>query len=475
MKKILLFLMIMIGSLSYSQPYSHANSPSSISTCSGTFYDQGGTGNYANNRNITQTFIPTTVCSNIQITFTSFNLENNFDYLYVYNGPNISSPLIGRYTGATIPAAITSSSADGSLTFRFTSDFSGVRAGWVSTLSCVTKPTQFTVNAGTDKVVTCHGNILMNASITPTPITSSKTFTYSGSGRDCDNFLIGGATSGIPSTATITSISFNATIGTNCTSWYEWDFIANDNYIGSGCNSTGNIYNGLNGQFANGQTFRLRSWDNDSWCDNVTMGLTLTVNYTVPTPTYTWSPNIVNGYTTLSSTSVLNPTVTPASTTTYTLSATSRGCTYTDQVLITMPCSLPIDLISFTGECGGVENVIRWVTASEQNSDYFIIERSNDLVNWDFVSKVTASGNSNYEKEYSIIDRDFPNGISYYRLRQYDFNGDNEVFDPISINCFRDKTLVKTINLLGQEINPNDIKGVYIEIYNDGTIIKRLK
>lgn len=142
---------------------------------------------------------------------------------------------------------------------------------------------------------------------------------------------------------------------------------------------------------------------------------------------------------------------------------------------INFNCALPIDLIEFSGECVGFENIIRWTTASEQNSDYFIIERSSDLTLWDFVSKVTASGNSNYEKQYSITDRDYPNGISYYRLRQYDFNGENEVFEPISVNCFSDRKIVKLVNILGQETLIENIKGVYFEIYNDGSSVKRFK
>lgn len=475
MRKWILGVFLLINLIAYSQTYNHSNGSVLFNCLNTNFYDNGGSGaNYPNNSNVTQTFTPSSPCSNIRISFSSpFNLENNFDFLYIYNGPSISSPLIGRYTGSTLPPTITSSSVDGSLTFRFTSDGSTRRSGWVSTLSCVAKPPQFTINAGADKVVPCYGNTLMNASITPIPTTSSQIFTYSGSGRDCDNFLIGGITSGMPSTATITSILFNATIGTNCTSWYEWDFLANDNYIGSGCNSTGNIYNGLNGQFANGQTFRLRSWDNDFFCDNITMGLTLTVNYTVPTPIYTWSPNIVNTYTTLSNTSVLNPTVTPASTTTYTLSASSNGCSYSDQVLITMPCALPIELFSFSGLNLNERNLIKWVTLSETSNDYFLLERSitGEFNETTQIAKISGNGNSSSKIEYYYQDNGFPHEINYYRLTQVDFDGNKRIYDPISIDNTTSKYITKYINVLGQEINEYS-SGLVFKVYNDGSISK---
>ncbi len=105
-----------------------------ISTCSGTFYDSGGSGsNYANGENITTTF-----CSNagdcISLNFSSFNIENGWDFLYIYDGPTTTSTLIGTYTGTTSPGTIFSST--GCITLRFTSDGSVTRPGWVAAINC---------------------------------------------------------------------------------------------------------------------------------------------------------------------------------------------------------------------------------------------------------------------------------------------------------------------------------------------------
>ncbi|MCY7363355.1 MAG: hypothetical protein LH629_15010, partial [Ignavibacteria bacterium] len=83
-------------------------SSSSIGLCSGYWYDPGGAPNpYANNSNITQSLYSSTgQC--IKITFISFNVESAGDTLYVYDGPNSTFPLIGKYTGTFIPSAITS-------------------------------------------------------------------------------------------------------------------------------------------------------------------------------------------------------------------------------------------------------------------------------------------------------------------------------------------------------------------------------
>jgi hypothetical protein len=59
--------------------------------------------------------------------------------------------------------------------------------------------------------------------------------------------------------------------------------------------------------------------------------------------------------------------------------------------------------------------------------------------------------------------------IHYYRLVQYDIDGKFEIFGPIVLdNRVKEKTIVKYVNLLGQEVGP-EYKGVIFEIYEDGS------
>ncbi|APY08899.1 hypothetical protein BWZ20_11555 [Winogradskyella sp. J14-2] len=113
-------------------------------TCGDTFYDTGGvSGNYSNNEFETTTIFPTTPGDAVTATFTSFNTESNFDELYVYDGPNAASPLLGVFSGSTIPGPFTSSDPTGALTFVFDSDNSITYSGWEASLSCApyTPPT----------------------------------------------------------------------------------------------------------------------------------------------------------------------------------------------------------------------------------------------------------------------------------------------------------------------------------------------
>ncbi|MDQ3045964.1 MAG: hypothetical protein M3R27_00325, partial [Bacteroidota bacterium] len=129
-----LLLALMIGKSSVAQTFNMpaTGTGTSISTCSGTFYDNGGTGNYSNNCNGIQTFCSTS--GMIQFVFSSFITRDASDYLKIYDGPTTASTLIGTYSGTTSPGTILSTGT--CITFEFVSNNSGVKAGWVAAISC---------------------------------------------------------------------------------------------------------------------------------------------------------------------------------------------------------------------------------------------------------------------------------------------------------------------------------------------------
>jgi CUB-like protein len=103
------------------QTYSMGNLGTVSGACGGTFYDSGGNGGaYSNGENYTATFCAP-AGQYITFTFSSFNVENTYEHLIVYNGPTVGSPIIGNYTGTNSPGTITST-LGGCLTFTFTSD-----------------------------------------------------------------------------------------------------------------------------------------------------------------------------------------------------------------------------------------------------------------------------------------------------------------------------------------------------------------
>jgi hypothetical protein len=106
-----------------------------VTASNGMFYDTGGaTGNYSNNENLTMTFMPPVEGAPMKFDFSFFDTENNYDKLFVYNGPNATSPAFpgSPFMGTTSPGSITSTHASGAITFVFISDISVVKAGWAA-------------------------------------------------------------------------------------------------------------------------------------------------------------------------------------------------------------------------------------------------------------------------------------------------------------------------------------------------------
>ncbi|MFN8206367.1 MAG: gliding motility-associated C-terminal domain-containing protein [Bacteroidales bacterium] len=105
-----------------------------VLSCAANFYDAGGAaGNYANNENYTLT-ITSANGSNLLLNFSSFSTQAGSDVLRIYNGPDNQSPLIGQYSGASMPPVIISNGP--SLCFHFTSNGSTTSTGWAATVSC---------------------------------------------------------------------------------------------------------------------------------------------------------------------------------------------------------------------------------------------------------------------------------------------------------------------------------------------------
>lgn len=112
-----------------------------VTTCEGTLFDSGGPNeNYQNSENLTLTILPETEGAKINIRFTQFDTETNYDYLNVYDADLPADEfLIGQFSGAGVPAAltnITSTHPTGALTLVFTSDGSVNRTGWQADVAC---------------------------------------------------------------------------------------------------------------------------------------------------------------------------------------------------------------------------------------------------------------------------------------------------------------------------------------------------
>lgn len=119
--------------------------------CDDNFYDSGDINeNYDDNEDITVTICPENPAFAIQLEFTKFNIETEWDALYIYDGNSTSSPQIssgnpqtqaefpaGGYYGTTSPGIVTSSYSSGCLTVKFLSDVSVTELGWSAKINCL--------------------------------------------------------------------------------------------------------------------------------------------------------------------------------------------------------------------------------------------------------------------------------------------------------------------------------------------------
>lgn len=101
--------------------------------------------------------------------------------------------------------------------------------------------------------------------------------------------------------------------------------------------------------------------------------------------------------------------------------------------------ALPIELTSFAAICEQQNIKVQWVTASENNTSHFSVERSLDGVNWEVVGVQNAAGNSTSSITYEYLDFEGRGYATvYYRLKQVDVNGESELFGPTVAQCLSD-------------------------------------
>lgn len=95
-------------------------------------------------------------------------------------------------------------------------------------------------------------------------------------------------------------------------------------------------------------------------------------------------------------------------------------------VIVQGECSLPVSLLYFDAVAEGTGALLKWATASEENSKGFEVQRSADAKHWrnlGFVEAKSVNGVSVRELKYSFTDAAPPSRQNYYRLKMIDLDG----------------------------------------------------
>lgn len=96
---------------------------------------------------------------------------------------------------------------------------------------------------------------------------------------------------------------------------------------------------------------------------------------------------------------------------------------------------LPIVLDYFkAGVSSSNANLIEWGTFSEQDNDFFTLERSSDGKNFEAIATIDGAGNSNEKRAYQFLDQNPAPGNNFYRLKQTDFDGQFEHFKIVMVH-----------------------------------------
>jgi len=120
--------------------------------------------------------------------------------------------------------------------------------------------------------------------------------------------------------------------------------------------------------------------------------------------------------------------------------------TFVDCSQIVCSTALPVALITFKGQRVNANLVtLNWETSTETNNAGFDIERSLTTNNFEKVGFVDGGENSAGAKKYQFPDRNSSESVSYYRLKQLDYDGKFEYSRIIAVNGFREQLTLASI------------------------------
>jgi hypothetical protein len=378
MKKGLLNILVLILFLQLNKVNAQfCTGTTNLTASSGTFSDGSGVLNYNNATNCSWLIQPNGATS-ITLTFQTIDVEVCCDFVSIYDGANASAPLLGTYSGTTIPAAITSS---GGIVFvSFTSNASNTAQGWTISYNSCSVPVVFAMPdsmciGGTSQLNVVSSSLIENFD----PINASQWTILNGTVNNTCGAVTGNALyfngDGERSVTSIPlnvsnggSIDFNLKISNGTAPCEQADAgeevvleYSIDNaltWVLINTYNTGGTYSNFTSinviippaAQSNSTLFKWRQISNsglgfDNWAlDNIE------VNSAISSITYNWSPSIG-----LSSTTIANPTASPNVTTTYTVIVSDANCSESSTVTVHIvpPTQSTINTSGSTNFCQG--------------------------------------------------------------------------------------------------------------------------
>lgn len=409
---------VTVGCPDIIQPTSGTNSTTIQCGGSYNYYDSGGSGsNYTNNQNGMITICPSTAGQYVSINFATIDIENNFDYMYVFDGNDGFAQLLGVYTGA-LTGTITASAANtsGCISIRFTSDGGATDVGWNATVTCTgTSGGPYAASGLNDCT---GGTVVCSDGSTSGGTTGYGLQELPGTWNSCLNFGNDGETQSnwyIFSPATSGTVGFLMTPNVGSGTDYDWTIwgpynslqcpaFTNDSYLR--CSGASFANSGPNGE--TGLKAPATDVFEDQFGNGYLKPLTVIAGeiYVMMLDNWDGNGNTFNLTWQLSNGATLD-------------------CTPT----------LPVTLLNFEAQCDANHTALEWACETEINNNFFIVEKSGPDFVFKEIGKVFGAGNSNITTHYSFIDQEANEETAYYRLLQVDYDGSLEYHRIVASNC----------------------------------------
>ncbi len=119
-----------------------------------------------------------------------------------------------------------------------------------------------------------------------------------------------------------------------------------------------------------------------------------------------------------------------------------------------MATPLPVELLDFTATCALGKTQLNWSTGSETNNDYFTVLKSRDGFHFEPVTQLQGAGTTSGITRYSFTDTEVNHAITYYKLKQTDFDGREVVYGPVSAAPCR---MVNDLEITVVHSNPEEL------------------
>jgi hypothetical protein len=347
----------------------YCNGQTTLTAPSGNFSDGSGANQYANNSNCSWLIQPPGAAS-ITLSFVSLSTEVNNDGVVVYDGTNNAAPVLGMYSGSNLPTSVTSTG--GSMYVEFLSGATVRGDGWVANYTSICTPpnvptfspssgcSPLTVTASSANCTGCTYQWSTGGGGTTATFTINTNYTVTVTNSfNCTASAAG--TASITGQPTVSILPANAGFCTGGSVTLSTT-PAGNGYVWSGPGGFSSNAATVNATTAGSYSVTVT---NPGSCTGTATASLIVVQHSAPTAnagtdqvntgggvtiggnptatggtspyTYVWSPA-----TGLNSAAVANPFANPSNTTTYYLTVTdSKGCTATDNVLVTVSNCFP--------------------------------------------------------------------------------------------------------------------------------------